>query len=205
MELIDSPKLERLLAQARAGDSLALGELLEDYRNYLLLLARLPIQRRLRGKVDPVDLVQETFLKAHRHFRQFRGSSEPELAAWLRQILSTSVANLVRHYLGSKRRDARLEQDLADELDHSSMALDRRLLAVGSSPSHRAARREQAVVVAETLARLPPDYREVIILRHLEELSFSEVAQRMDRTLDSVKKLWVRGLAQLRDLMGAAS
>src|SRR5918999_6459314 len=74
-----------LLRRARAGDDVALGALLERYRPYLALLARLQIDRRLRGKADPADLVQETFLEAHRGFPRFRGETEAELAAWLRR------------------------------------------------------------------------------------------------------------------------
>src|SRR5262249_18694074 len=92
------PELDVLLRRARAGDGLALGELLERYRNYLKLLARLQGDRRLKGKFDASDLVQETFLEAHRDFDQFRGVTERELAAWLRQILVSNLANLVRHY-----------------------------------------------------------------------------------------------------------
>lgn len=194
----------QLLRLARTGDGVALGRLLEMYRNYLALLARLQIGRRLRGKVDPEDLVQETFLKAHRDFPLFRGASEAQLTSWLREILSSSLAMSVRRYLGTQRRDVRLERELADAVDESSRILDRRLIASQSTPSQRAIRREQAVLLADELERLPADYREVIVLRHLEELSFPEVAQRMGRTVDSVQKLWVRALARLRQKLGDA-
>ncbi len=196
---------ERLLRLAKAGGGPELGRLLELYREYLSLLARLQVNRRLQARLDASDLVQETFLKAHRHFGQFRGNTEEELVAWLRQILANTLANLVRHHYGAQRRDLRLERDLAAELDQSSRVMDRQLKAPGSSPSQRASRREQAVVLADMLGRLPEDYREVVILRHLEGLTFPEVAQRMGRTVDSVKKLWARGLAQLRDSLEGSS
>jgi RNA polymerase sigma-70 factor, ECF subfamily len=195
---------EQLLVLARAGSVPALGQLLELYRSYLTLLARLQISRRLQGKVDPADLVQETFLKAHRHFGQFRGMTESELVSWLRQILAATLANLVRHYYTAQRRDVRLERELAADLDQSSRVLDQGLLAKQSSPSQRAARREQAVILADALGRLPEDYREVVILRQLQGLSFPEAARCMSRTVDSVKKLWARALAQLRDSLGDA-
>jgi RNA polymerase sigma-70 factor (ECF subfamily) len=166
------------------------------------LLARLQVNQRLQGKVDPGDLVQETFLAVHRAWPEFRGTTERELAAWLRTILAARVANLVRHYFGTQGRDIRLERELAAELDQSSRVLDRGLLAAQNSPSQEASRREQAVLLANTLGQLPEDYREVLILRHLEELTFPEVAQRMDRSLDSVKKLWARALDRLRRLLG---
>jgi RNA polymerase sigma-70 factor (ECF subfamily) len=192
---------EALLRQARMGDSAALGQLLELYQNYLLLLARVQIGRRLQSKVDAADLVQETFLEVHRHFAQFRGTTEEELVSWLRHILAANLANLVRRY-STRRRDIRLERELAAELDQSSRLLDEGLVAQGSTPSQRAARREQAVLLADALRRLPEDYREVLILRHLEELSFPELARRLGRTVGSVQKLWVRGLAELRRVLG---
>jgi RNA polymerase sigma-70 factor (ECF subfamily) len=196
---------EQLLHLAGGGSSAALGRLLQLYGNYLALLARLQIGKRLQGKLDPSDLVQETFLEAHRDFAQFRGSSEAEFVAWLRQILARNLANLVRHFYGTQRRDVRLERELAVDLDRSSQVLDRGLAAAQSTPSQQAARREQAVLLADALGRLPQDYREVIILRHLEGLTFAEVARRLDRTVDSVEKLWARGLARLRRSLGDAS
>jgi RNA polymerase sigma-70 factor (ECF subfamily) len=193
---------ESLIRAAREGDAHVLGQLLELYRNYLTLLARLQISRRLQSKVDPGDMVQETFLKAYRGFEQFRGTSEAELVGWLRQILALNVANLVRHYCGTQGRDVRLERELAEELERSSFGWGANLIANQSSPSQRAARREEAVLLADTLAQLPPDYGEVIVLRHLEGLPFADVAARMDRSVDSVQKLWIRALAQLRQLLG---
>ena len=193
---------EQLLSLARAGNDAARGQLLELYRNYLALLAQLQIGRRLQGKVDAADLVQETFLKAHRDFACFRGSTEAELVGWLRQILALNVAYLVRHYCGTQCRDVRLERQLAVELDQSSRVLDRGFTAKQSSPSQQAARREQAVLLADALERLPADYRRVIVLHHLEELSFPEVARRLGRTTDSVEKLWIRALGRLRRALG---
>lgn len=194
-----------LLDQARAGDSQALGQLLESYRAYLTLLARVQIGRRLQGKVDAADVVQDAFLGAYRDFGQFRGATEKEFLGWLRQILAYVLANLVRYYQGTKRRDVRLERQLAIELDQSSHALDRGLVAEQSSPSQQAARREQSVLLAEALARLPETWRDLLVLRHLEGLTFPEVARRLGRTLDSVKKQWPRALASLRRVMEGGS
>lgn len=195
------PGPEQLLKDAQTGNGAALGLLLERYRPYLLLLARVQIGRRLQGKVDESDLVQDAYLGAHRDFPQFRGSTEGEFLAWLRQILASLLANLVRHYQGTQRRDVRLERQLTSELDQSSQTLDRGLVAPQSSPSQQASRREQSVMLAEALGRLPADWRELLVLRHLEGLTFPEVATRMGRTIDSVKKLWPRALAGLRRLL----
>src|SRR5207237_3309306 len=108
---------EHLLQEARGGDAATLGQLLELYRRYLALLARVQIGQRLQGKVDASDLVQETFLEAHRNFARFRGASEPQFVRWLRQILAAKLADLCRHYLGTQGRDVRLERELEDAFD----------------------------------------------------------------------------------------
>ena len=200
-----TPNPELLLQEARTGDAETLGQLLELYRRYLALLARVQIGQRLQGKVDASDIVQETFLEAHRNFARFRGTSEGELVRWLRQILATNLADLLRRYLGTQGRDVRLEREIEADFDRSSVLLDRGLVAPQSSPSQQAVRREQAVLLADALDRLPDDYREVLVLRHLEGLTFPEVARRMGRTLDSVDKLWMRGLARLREVVGDLS
>src|SRR5262249_5916969 len=138
------------------------GQALDSYRNYLLLLARVQIGRRLQGKVDAADLVQETLLSAHRDLASFRGTTEKEFAGWLRQILACRLADLSRRFLGTKRRDVRLERQWADDLDRSSQALSCGLVARQSSPSQHVVRREEAVLLADALERLPSDYSEVI-------------------------------------------
>jgi RNA polymerase sigma-70 factor (ECF subfamily) len=196
---------EHLLHAARGGDIAALGQLLELHRRYLTLLARLQIYQRLQGKADPADLVQETFLEAHRNFPKFRGTTRAEFVCWLRQILAGNLAELVRRYLGTRGRDVRLERAIEDDLDRSSVLLDHGLIAPQSSPSQQAARREQAVLLADALDQLPEHYREVLVLRHLEGLTFPEVARRMQRSVDSVEKLWMRALIQLRTIVGGVT
>jgi RNA polymerase sigma-70 factor (ECF subfamily) len=195
------PDPEELLRLAQAEAGQALGRLLELYSNYLTLLARMQIGRRLQGKVDAADLVQETFLAALRDFAKFRGKTEGEFVHWLRQILAAKLIDLVRRYCSARQRDVRLERQLADELENSSQAMGLVLAAKQSSPSQQAVRREQAVLLADALESLPADYAEVIILHHLDGRSFPEVARLMSRSLDSVKKLWMRALARMRDLL----
>ena len=193
---------EDLIREARASGEPAFGRLLCRYANYLTLLARVEVGRRLQGKLDPADLVQETFLEAHRHFAGFRGVAEPEFASWLRQILAGVLANTLRRYFGTKARDPRLEQDLRAGVDQSSCLLAGQLAAPDTSPSEAASRREQAVIFADALGQLPDDYREVIVLRHLEGLTFPVVAERMGRSVDSVEKLWLRAVARLKQAVG---
>lgn len=94
-----------------------------------------------------------------------------------------------------------MEQQLGSEIDQSSQLIQQALVRPQSSPSRSAVRREEAVLLADALERLPKDYREVILLRNLEGLSFDVVAERMDRTVHSVKNLWARALGKLRDSM----
>lgn len=192
---------EELLAHALEEGGECLGQLLGCYREYLRLLAGVEIGRRLQVKVDASDLVQETMLEAHKDFGHFRGKSEAELVAWLRQIMATVLCGLLRRYLGTQKRDIRLERNLQDGMERSSLLLGRGLVDPHSSPSQQAARREQGVLLADALAQLPEDYREALVLRHLQGLSFPEISRRMGRSQDSVEKLWVRGLSRLRQIM----
>jgi RNA polymerase sigma-70 factor (ECF subfamily) len=187
---------ELLLTQARAGDAAALGRLLELYRNYLRLVARMLIGQALRLRLDASDLVQETFLKAHRDFGQFLGSSEPELTAWLRQILVRTLANQAKYHR-RQGRDYKKAESLEAMLDRSSAAIHRALASPSSSPSEHAVQREHAVLLADALEKLPADYREVFILRNLEHIPFDEIAVRMDRSPGAARVLWKRAMDRL--------
>ena len=194
--------IKRDIQQAQAGDQATLGRLLESYQNYLRLLARIEIGRRLQGKVDASDIVQETFLEAHRQFPLFQGTAEAQLSKWLRTILAGTVANVVRRYAGTQARNLRLERELVEGLDQSTCALEQMLVDRHSSPSHQAMRGEQSLQVAAAMSRLPEDYQTVLVLRHLEGLSFPQVALQMGRSVDSVEKLWLRGLTRLKKEFG---
>jgi RNA polymerase sigma-70 factor (ECF subfamily) len=191
----------RLIEEARRQAPGALDRLLESYRNYLRLLARTGIDDSLRGKADPSDLVQETLLKAHQHFDQFQGGTEAELVGWLRQILARNLADLSRRYRAAGARAVRREQSL-DDLDGSaSRALLQIVSPNGHSPSQSAQRRELSLVLADALAELTPDYREVLVLRTLEGREWEEVARAMGRSAGAVRLLWARALQKLRPLI----
>jgi RNA polymerase sigma-70 factor (ECF subfamily) len=193
-------QLGQLLNGARAGNSRALGQLLEAYRSYLTLLARVQIGRDVQAKVGASDVVQETFLKAVDQFANFRGSQPGEFASWLRAILATTLIDRVHRSLRRQQRDARLERQLYDAIEQSSVCMERNLLATQKSPSEIAIRHEESVRYANILESLPEDYRTVIVLRHFEGLSLERIAVQMGRSADSVHKLWVRGLARFRSL-----
>ncbi len=193
--------VSRLIEDARRRRPEALDRLLESYRSYLLLLARMGLDAALQRKADPSDLVQETLLKAHQGFRQFRGRTEPELAAWLRQILARTLVDLARSFREAEARQLARERSLEGLLDQSSQAMGRLLAAEGNSPSASAERRELGVVLAAALEELSADHREVIVLRSLEERDWEDVARHMGRSPGAVRLLWTRALKQLRPLI----
>ncbi|TWU48513.1 ECF RNA polymerase sigma-E factor [Rubripirellula tenax] len=156
----------------------------------------------MQGKADPADVVQEVCLAASDSFEDFRGNSTEEFASWLRGILSNVLAMQVRRYLGTQKRDPRIEQALNQGLLSASSFLHSNLAGDFTSPSQHFARNEAFLRMAEALETLPKHYRQVIVLRHVDNLSFNEVAQQMDRSVDSVEKLWVRALAQLKQSIG---
>ncbi len=192
---------EHLIAAARTGDAEALGRLLTTYRKYLVFLARTQLHQHLQGKADASDVAQEVCLAAHRSIEEFRGATSEEFAAWLRAILSNIVTMQVRKYFGTQKRNLRLEQTIHQGIDNASGFLHSGLAADHSTPSQLFARNEAFLQLAEALEELPEDYRQVIVLRHVEGLPFAEVARLMDRSVDSVEKLWVRGLAKLKTLI----
>jgi RNA polymerase sigma-70 factor (ECF subfamily) len=190
-----------LVDRARAGDAQAVDDLLGLYRNYLRLLARIHIDVNLQAKADPSDLVQETCLLAARDLPQFRGETEAQFVAWLKQILTNAAAAMVRKYKGTHARDLRRERQLDRQIDRASTALSRAVAAPSASPSRIASRREAAVLLADALTRLPQEYRDVLVLNHLEGFSLAEVAERMGRTLGAVRGLRTRAILKLRTLM----
>jgi RNA polymerase sigma-70 factor, ECF subfamily len=196
----EEPWPERLIAEARRGDESARGRLLELYRNYLRLAARSLIGGALRIKLDPSDLVQETFLKAHRDFGQFAGMTERELVAWLRRILARSLANQVKHHR-RQARDQKRQESLDFLLEQSDLTLQFALAARAPSPSEAASRREQAVLLADAVDRLPDDYREAFVLRTLEHVPFEEIAARMGRSTGAVRMLWARAVKKLNEML----
>jgi len=176
------------------------GLALDRFRQYLLLLARLHLGDQVRAKIDASDVVQETLLEAYRKRSQFRGASEAELAAWLRQMLAFSIADAHRAQHRAKRDIAR-EQSLHAALNDSSSKLESLLAAQQSSPSQRAARQEQLVRLADALAQLPEDQREAVVRKHLQGDPVAAIAQSMDRSETAVGGLLRRGMARLRELL----
>jgi RNA polymerase sigma-70 factor (ECF subfamily) len=190
-----------LIRRCRAGEAPAREQLFDRYRHYLRILAETQVGRRLRGKCDPSDIVQQTLMEAHRDFPDFAGKHEGELLAWLRRILAHNLFNEARRFAAQQRdaaREVSLEQMQAG-VDESSVLLGRCLADSTPPPSKLAAQREAAVGLANALMQLPEDYQTVIRLRLFEGLSADEVAEQMNRTAGAVRMLQLRALTTLRE------
>jgi RNA polymerase sigma-70 factor (ECF subfamily) len=192
-----------LLNRAKDGEKDSLGQLLQLYRNCLTILAATQLDRKLRQRMNPSDLVQEAMLAAHCDFAKFRGSTEREFLVWLRQILINCLHHAVDAHVKAKMRDVRREISVERAnaaLDRSAAGFAHVLADRGPSPSAPMLQHERAVAFADQLAKLRPHYRDVIVLRNLQGLSFEEVADRMNRKPGNVRMLWLRAIDKLKQV-----
>ncbi|WP_406693612.1 sigma-70 family RNA polymerase sigma factor [Singulisphaera sp. Ch08] len=196
MNIRDAAALGRYLELARGGDVAARGLLLEHYRDYLRLMGRSLIGQTLRTQLDPSDVVQETFLKAHREFARFLGEGEPELVAWLRRILIHTLIDQSRYHRSQARNPRRQES-----LERANLDVRHPLADAGPSPIAIAMNHERSVLIAEALEQLPKAYREVFVLRNVEQVPIEEIAARMGRSTNAVRKLWTRAMLTLRQAL----
>jgi len=178
----------------------AAADSLERFRAYLRLLVRLHLDRRLQGKLDPSDLVQQTLLEAYRSAHKLTGRGEAEKAAWLRKALSHQMAHAVRD-LGRDKRDIARERSLEAALAESSAQLEKWLAAEQSSPSDRAARQELSIRLAAELEALPEAQREAVVLHYWQGMTLPEIAEHFGRSPAAVAGLLQRGLKSLRGKM----
>ena len=177
-------------------------ELLDDrvarHRSYLRLLARIQLDPRLQGKIDPSDIVQQTMLEAVASKEQFRGQTEGEYQAWLRRILARNLADVVRAFRRGCR-DLNRERALADALDRSSLRLEAWLADPGPSPSEQALRHERALRLANALEQLPDRQREALVCKYWHAWTVAQIGQHLDCSVEAVAGLLKRGLQTLRE------
>jgi RNA polymerase sigma-70 factor (ECF subfamily) len=170
---------------------------LEPFRSYLEVLARVHLDPKLRGKLDPADVVQQAMLRAYTAWPELKNSERPVLLAWLRRILARTLADVVKHYDRDKRA-VDLERSLEADLDRSASGLAGWLAADQTSPSQAAVRNEELLRLADALANLPEQQREVVVLKHLRGWTLQRIGDHLDRTVPAVASLLRRGLEDLR-------
>ncbi|MFN3189700.1 MAG: sigma-70 family RNA polymerase sigma factor [Aureliella sp.] len=191
----------RLIEAARTGETEQLGQLLQFYFNYLTVLASTQLDHRLKKRLNPSDLVQETLLAAHRDFQAFRGNSPQELVGWLRQILINVLHGAIAKHVKAGKRDIRREisiDQVVTHVDRSAANLASILPSPIDSPSSPMHAEERAADLAAHLGKLRPDYRDVIVLRNIRGLSFDEVAEEMERSSGAVRMLWLRAIDKFK-------
>lgn len=177
------------------------GQWFERHRPYLLLLTRAQLQSRNPGRLNSSDVVQQTLLDAYAKREQFRGTTDGERAAWLREILKHNLADALRDQLRDKR-DVRREQSLEGAIDASFSRTQDWLAAVQSSPSQKVVRQEDLLRLSEALLALPKAQREAIVLHHIQGMKLTDVAVELDRTEAAVAGLLFRGLKALESILG---
>jgi RNA polymerase sigma-70 factor, ECF subfamily len=196
-------KVSEILVKAKRGDHESIGLLLDTYRGYLLGIAVAKMDSRLRARCNASDIVQDTLLEAFRDFHQFRGGMEREFLAWIRQILANNLARAIQTHVLTDKRDLRREVTIQPALGSHPSRLERRdqwLAESDISPSSKLQKKEELDSVLNRIAKLPAHYRDVLVLRHFEELSFEEVAQRLGKSSGAVRMIWVRALESLREI-----
>jgi len=194
-QIDQEPTWLECLAIARTGDPESLGQLFEQVRNYLLLVAQRELDDAVRVKVGASDLVQQTMLEAGRDVGSFRGETQAEFNAWLIRILRHNLTDTAREYRGTKRRNIEQEKRLAG--NGENLACSQR---TASSIYRRVEADEQ---LEQAVALLPEQYRAVISLRHVNGLSWSEVGQQLALTSEAARKVWARALAKLREILAS--
>ncbi len=191
-EIQDGSTFAQLMKQARDGNADATGQLIDRWRNYLLLIANEDLDRKVQAKIAPSDIVQQSMIDAHQHFGDYRGSCEAEFRAWVRKILTNNLNEARRRYTTSKRN---INKEIS--IDDSATAMPH-LKNPQESPRSDALKNERMNVLESAMKQLPGNYQQVIQLRNWNEETFSEIAVRMDCGEDSARKLWARAVLKLQ-------
>ncbi len=192
----DRPRsdLESCIASARDGDKEALGQALESFRKYLLLVANKGLDPALRTKKGASDLVQESLLLAYRDFAYFRGRTKAEWQTWLKTILVNHLTSQRRQLASSNRRLREVAVSHESQLGWIDEA---------PTPGAELARREREAVVTAAVLRLSERHRRVVIEHYREKRTYEEIGRRMGIDAEAVRKLWTRALKKLREELGS--
>src|SRR6516162_4095589 len=198
----DDPTNDELLTAARNGDEHALAVLVERHRERLERMVRLRMDRRLQGRVDPADVVQDAYVAIRSKFAQYKTDSQLPFFLWLRLEVGQKLVDLHRFHLGAQMRDAGQEVSLHRGAlpQVTSLSLAEHLLGKLTPASHAAMRVELKLRVQEALNGMDPHDREVLILRHFEELSNAETAQVLGIKSSAAVNRYVRALKRLKEV-----
>jgi RNA polymerase sigma-70 factor (ECF subfamily) len=198
----DSRSNEELLDAARTGDEGALALLVERHRDRLERMVRLRMDPRLQGRVDPADVVQEVYLAMRGKFPQYVAEARLPFFLWLRLEVGQKLVDVHRFHLGTQMRDAGQEVSLHRGAlpQVSSVSLAEQLLGRLTTASQAAMRVELKLRVQEALNSMDPHDREVLILRHFEELSNAETAQVLGIKPSAAVNRYVRAIKRLKDV-----
>jgi RNA polymerase sigma-70 factor (ECF subfamily) len=197
-----STDLEALLKRAGQGEEAARQQLLVLYQQRLRQMIAVRMDRRLAARIDPSDVVQETLGDAVEQLADYLRDRPIPFYPWLRQLAWKRLAELYRRHVLTGKRSVRREQHAAALPDESALELANRLLARGSSPSARLRREELRGLMQAALAQLAEHDREVLVLRHLEQLSTPEIAAVLGISEGAVYTRHLRALERLRHLLG---
>lgn len=176
------------------------GNRIDNFRSYLNLMARMQLDRRLQSKMDASDIVQQTMLQAHRAQNNFEGSSDKQLAGWLRQILARNVYHATRDFQRDKR-DVRNERSIENAMDNSAARVEAWLKADQTAPDAKAVKNEQVLMLAGSLDALDEAKRTAVELHYLQGWKLAEIAEHMGRSVSGVAGLVHRGLKELKQIM----
>jgi RNA polymerase sigma-70 factor (ECF subfamily) len=190
------PSPEELLRTAQQGKREALGQLLQNYRPYMLHIANAELPDWLQAKVGGSDVVQEAMVEALGGFQKFEGQSVVELQGWLRAILVRQVGKAARHFQGTDKRQVDREVSLPEAGSRASGLADGQL-----SPSGQFGKDEEVEAVQQALARLPEHYRQILIWREWEDVPFAEIARRLDKSVDAARMVWWRAVERFNQEM----
>lgn len=189
---------EQWIAEARNGSRSALDRLFHVCSSYLLAVANREFSVTLRSRLDPGDVVQDTLMKAWRRFPQFRGQSEADLLAWLRQILRRNLANERRRHLRTVMRSIRREVALYAA---ASMQQPDTSECESEWPGTLAQSRERYEALHDAMTRLPERYRQVLQLHTQEEMTFAQIGGRLGCSAEAARKIWNRAVERLTQLL----
>ena len=195
-EASNSDPFKEILAAARDGDANAIGTILQECRDYLLLIANQDLDNDIQQKIGASDLVQESMMTAQACFKDFEGTTRDQLLGWLRGILSNDLKHWRRHYKGTKKRVVQREQKMGDTSHPWQGPTDSMF-----TPSTNAANEEEEAILKKAIAKLPENYQSVIELRNWQDRSFAQIGQSLGCSADAARKLWSRAIIRLQEVL----